>query len=274
MVEKDRDQQIYQLANEYLLKLNILGIDQALLEKYQTLPTKIGKPNSLNDIYRDLLIAAQTANMKPAVIGGAIGDFTRLGLVLGDFDPTYVHDQYGADWELLLDTIEQELQPRGQIRRTSRSIWPSFCRTILTGASFMLQFDNADDFYQWADFFDRDDRARPALPMLLQAEIHGLGFPLACDFLKELGYLNFGKPDVHIRDIFTGLQLCPPKPSNYDLFKALIRVAKNVAQTPYAVDKIFWLIGSGFFYMDTHIGNHGRIGRQKQAFITFVQTTM
>jgi len=34
------------------------------------------------------------------------------------------------------------------------------------------------------------------------------------------------------------------------------------------VDKLFWLIGSGYFYNDKHIGKDGRIGSHKKDFIT------
>jgi hypothetical protein len=37
--------------------------------------------------------------------------------------------------------------------------------------------------------------------------------------------------------------------------------------TPYNVDKLFWLIGSGNFYEDPHVGNRGRIGSKKKEFI-------
>jgi thermostable 8-oxoguanine DNA glycosylase len=134
----------------------------------------------------------------------------------------------------------------------------------------MSQFTTADDFYKWADLFEKDDRARPALPLLLSCEIYGLGFALACDFLKELGYANYAKPDVHVRDIFEGLGLCQ-KASDYQLFKTVVRVAKNVEVTPYNVDKLFWLIGSGHFYAHPRIGVNGRIGSQKRQFIASAQ---
>jgi len=47
--------------------------------------------------------------------------------------------------------------------------------------------------------------------MLLAYEIYGYGFPLACDFLKELGYNQYGKSDVHINEIFSSLNLFPNK---------------------------------------------------------------
>jgi hypothetical protein len=66
----------------------------------------------------------------------------------------------------------------------------------LSGAKFLSQFSSADDFYRWVDFFGEDERARSALPMLLPEEIAGFGFALACDFVKELDYENFSKPDA------------------------------------------------------------------------------
>ncbi len=117
------------------------------------------------------------------------------------------------------------------------------------------------------DFFDEEERARPALPMLLAQEIEGFGFVLACDFFKGLGYENFSKPDVHVKDIFWAIGLSPWGTSDYEVFKAVARVARNVNVTPYNVDKLFWLIGSGNFYEDPDIGNNGRIGGHKKAFI-------
>lgn len=132
----------------------------------------------------------------------------------------------------------------------------------------MSQFETADDFYNWVSFFDNDSRARPALPMLLASEIEGFGFALASDFLKELGFVNFGKPDVHLRDIFVGLNLCPADASDYEVSKAIVRLAENSNVSPYNADKIFWLIGSGFFYDDKQIGNKGKVGSRKAAFIS------
>ena len=107
--------------------------------------------------------------------------------------------------------------------------------------------------------------------MLLSQEIEGFGFALSCDFLKELGYINFPKPDVHLRDIFTALGLCEDKPDDYKLFKAVIRLAENAGVTPYNADKVFWLIGSGYFYDDPHIGKNGRVGRLKEVFIDYAR---
>lgn len=269
--EAKRDKAAYTLARAFLLELPIEGVTEGLLEKYLHHTEKDSRPNSIEEIYRRILESAQNANIKAGVIGRAIAGVGKLKKPLCGFRPKQVVMKYQSGWEQVLDEIERHLKPEGRFRRTSRSIWPGFCRTIMSAAQFMLQSDSADEFYKWVDFFDKDDKARPALPMLLNCEIHGLGFALACDFLKELGYANYAKPDVHVRYIFQELGLCSPKAGDYQVFKAVVRAAKNVGVTPYNVDKLFWLIGSGYIYDDPHIGVGGRTGSHKKPFIAYAQ---
>jgi thermostable 8-oxoguanine DNA glycosylase len=267
------DRAAYALAKEFLLRSGAeRGITPELIEKYLYLSRP--RPSTLAGLYERLLESAQSANMKAGVIGGSIGGVGNLGRVLCDFEPSRVLEKYQADWEEVLDDVVAQLKPRGSIRRTPRSIWPRYCRTILSSAKFLSQFESANDFYDWVDFFDKDERARAALPMLLDQEIEGFGFALACDFVMGLGYENFSKPDVHIKEIFQELGLCPWGTSDYEVFKAVARVARNVGVTPYNVDKLFWLIGSGNFYDDPHVGHKGRIGGRKKDFIEFAQTEL
>jgi hypothetical protein len=263
------DRKAYQLAKDYLPGKHIVGVTPSLVEKYLD-PLKLdGKPASKEGIYQKILESAQNANMKAGVIGKAIGGVDKLSLVLGGFNPRAVIDRYAGDWEAVLNDIVEKLRPNGKIRKTPRSIWPHYCQTILSAAIFVEQFESASDFFTWVDFFNKDDRARASLPMLLSQEIEGLGFALSCDFLKEMGYINFPKPDTHLRDIFTALGLCPSKRDDYQLFKAVIRLAGHAGVSAYNADKVFWLIGSGYFYNDRHIGNQGRVGNHKREFIEY-----
>ena len=79
-------------------------------------------------------------------------------------------------------------------------------------------------------------------------EIHGIGFALGCDFFKKLGYDQYPKPDVHLMEIFSELEISENE--QYDCYKAIIRMAKAVGETPYKEDKIFWLINSGNYHKD------------------------
>ena len=263
----ERDRLSYELAHKFLLGLAIPGVTPELLNSYLNPEHLPEKADEIPELYHRMLESAQNANMRSGVIGKAIGGVKNLSHVLFEFDPGKVLSHY-RNWEHLLDTVVKELNPRGKIRRTNRSIWPRFCQTILSAARFLSRFASADDFHDWVRFFDQDDRARPALPMLLEREIAGLGFTLSCDFLKEIGYLNFAKPDVHIKDIFEGLKLVESR-NDYDVFRAVVRVAESVNESPFCVDKVFWLIGSGSFHEHPEIGKDGRIGSQKRRFLEF-----
>ncbi len=107
--------------------------------------------------------------------------------------------------------------------------------------------------------------------MLLSFEIDGFGFALSCDLLKEMGYVKFGKPDTHIKDIFIELGLLSyvsksSSKADYFSLKIIERMAKSNNTTPYAVDKLLWLIGSGNFYLDEL-----EIGSKKRDFIKLMK---
>jgi hypothetical protein len=264
--QQELDRAAYTLAKDFLLQSGAgKGVTPELIEKYLHLSAP--RPDTLAALYEHILESAQSANMKAGVIGGSIGGVANLGPVLCDFEPAEVLEKYRSGWEDVLDDVVAQLKPRGSVPRTSRSIWPRYCRSVPTGARFLSQFSTADDFYGWVDLFDEDERARLALPLLLAQEIEGFGFALACDFLNGLGYENFSKPDVHVKEIFWALGLSPLSTSDYEVFKDVARVAGNAGVTPYDVDKLFWLIGSGYFYDDPHVGKQGRIGSQKKRFI-------
>jgi hypothetical protein len=268
--QQEFDRVAYDLAKELLLRSGAArGVTPELIENYLYLSTP--RPDTLAGLYERMLESAQSGNMNAGVVGGSIGGIGNLGPVLCDFHPVRVLEKYPSGWEGVLDDIVAQLKPRGSVPRTPRSIWPKYCKSILSAAKFLSRFSSAEEFYGWVDFFDKDERARPALPLLLAQEIEGFGFALACDFVMGLGYENFSKPDVHIKDIFRAVRLSPSGTSDYEVFKAVARVASNVGVTPYNVDRIFWLIGSGYFYEDPHIGHKGRIGSLKKQFIEVAQ---
>lgn len=257
----------YDKAKEFLIKQIPSKTPELVLEHYLSLPDKSHSPVSLEELYQRLLESAQNANMKAGVIGKAIGGVDKLGVVLFGFNPQKVLDFYGVDAERVLSDIEAKLSPSGQVRKESRSIWPKYCETILSAARFFEQFSSGDEFYAWANHFYQDKRSIAALPMLLSEEIYGIGYALACDFLKELGFIKYGKPDVHVIEIFAGLGLCHEKASPYEIQKIIIQISEAKNVSAYNVDKLFWLIGSGEFEAHPEIGKKGKIGRQKKRFI-------
>lgn len=257
----------YDKARKFIIEQLQIENANSILDHYLSVPDKSQSAVSLEKLYFRMLASAQNANMKAGVIGGSIGGVEKLAVVLFEFNPKMVSDAYRGNSEQVLLDIESKLKPSGKIRKTSKSIWPKYCETILSAARFFMQFASGSEFYDWANHFYQDKRSIAALPMILSEEIYGIGYPLACDFLKELGFVNYGKPDVHIIDIFEGLGLCQRGASPYEIQKIIVQIADAKGVSAYNVDKLFWLIGSGKFYDHPEIGNQGSIGRNKERFI-------
>ena len=266
MHEAEADRAACAMAMDHLLSFSWAGVTPEVLRHY--LDPRIPAPARLSEVYRRLIESAENRGMGPTVIGGAIGGVARLGPLLSEFDPHAVHRTYGDDSTKLMDDIVRKLKPRGKVLRNPGSLWPLFCRSVVTGAAFLSQFRDAGEFSEWVLDFDRDERKRVALPMLLSVELEGFGFALACDFLKELGYLNFAKPDVHLKAILKGTGLARERASDYEVFKAVVRIAGHQGVSAYHVDKLFWLVGSGYFYdHKATVGNEGRVDTDRGQFI-------
>ena len=264
MRPRERDKRAYRLARQFLLKAHGEFLTPAMLAEYLE-PEH--RPKTLPGVYRHMLESARNADRKSGVIPEPI---TYLKVDLCQFNPKAVCKKYTGDPKGARKRVLNDISKRPELRgrpRGKRSILVLYCQTILDAARFLRQFRSASEFYGWVNFFNEDERARPALPLLIHAQVKGLGFALASDFLKELGYTRFAKPYRHIRYIFSKLDLCDRPESDSDLAKAVDRVAHNAQVSAYNADKVFWLIGSGYFYKHRHLGRKGRVGSIKRSFI-------
>jgi hypothetical protein len=256
------DNYIYNLAYEHLIKLitNKEEEDKSRADVFNRqieTPHKI-KPKSLSAVYRQLIGSCMNANRLPRVVPPQLkgGGLDALSAELFDFDPHRIISSFSNEQALacvILNEPHEAARPKSLIGR--------YVKSIYTSATFLSIFKDAEEFYHWADKLNSDEFSRSALPLLISSEVEGMGFTLACDFLKELGYPEFGKPDVHIKDILLETGLCNNR-DDIKVFRALQRMAKSCGVSPFQVDKVFWLIGSGKFYEP--IGN---IGASKKQFL-------
>jgi len=207
----------------------------------------------------------------PNVIGGSIGGLERLGTVLFDFNPAAVATMYPRSEEgckHLFDDIKEQLSPGGKLNYNPRSLWRRFCGTVTSGAAFLAQFPDAQEFSEQVEPFDLDEDGRVQIATEIARQIDGIGFALACDFLKEIGFTSFSKPDVHIKEIFAQLGLCRTK-DDIEVFKAVGRIARNVGVTAYEVDQLFWLVGSGDLFFAGR-----RIANSRAEFIAYARNAL
>lgn len=262
------DTQLYSSAFEFLLMQQ--NVTREMLDKH--LVPECDKPNDLNAVFRQVCETAQNRQMSSKVVGGSINGIQTLSGILCGFDPHLVALKYlDIESRRLLSEIVEVLNPSGQIRQTSRSLWPQFCKSVIDGANFLSKFSNSQEFYTWIGKFSIDPEYKLLVPIFISNEISGFGIPLACDLLKELGFTEFGKPDVHLRKLFESVHFIPDHDfsglkADIKILQVIDRIAIANNTTPYAVDKLFWLIGSGNFYLSQQ-----KIGRKRKAFLEFLK---
>ncbi|MGI6395024.1 MAG: hypothetical protein ACOX2F_09935 [bacterium] len=268
--DKARAKEIVNAAYNYLKEKT--NNNEEIIKKHLKVPEK---PNEMKDVFKRMIISSANRQMgKNVILGRTEKDGDEIGIlkdVLFDFDHKKVLEHYRFKEKSLLSDAIKELIKAGKIKEETKvrvndnSLWPKFCNSILSSAKFLSKFKDIDDLIDWMNFFNKDSRSRVALPMIISKEIEGFGFALACDFLKEIGYEGFGKPDVHIKEIFYGLKLSDSK-EDYFVFNDLVEFANLAGKSPYYVDKLFWLCCTGNFHYDNI-----KVETNRKDFIEFLK---
>lgn len=148
-------------------------------------------------------------------------EFCYLNETLFNFDPKKVLNEYryyNSELQLFnnikigISELSKEnpnnqnlkdLKNRPSLNKENPNLWISFSKSIISIAEFLSRFNNIDEFNKFIKEFDIDDKKRIYLAFMLGNEIHGYGFALACDFLKENCNEKYVKPDTHIIKLFT-----------------------------------------------------------------------
>lgn len=259
-VLKQKMQTVYIEAQKYLFSMLPASMQPADLDKYF-----IGDRRdfaSLQDVYEQFIYSAQNYQGMPKVIKYNERR-EQIKHILHDFDVQIIKDM---NIDELYQTFRKEFEVTS--RDSKQNSWRKWSCSAIDTAEFMSNFKNVDDFRAFVAQFDYNLLTRMALPLLISTKIKGIGFALACDTLKELGYLNYPKPDVHLIEVFNQLGLSGEDPIS--VFEAIVEMAEVCKEidpdsSPYKLDKIIWLICSGRFYLDDI-----SVGRHKEDFINYV----
>ncbi|MCO5188860.1 MAG: hypothetical protein M9928_21570 [Anaerolineae bacterium] len=234
--------QLYELAYDYLLSFE--GVSAEMIDSH-LYEWRSGRLTSLNDLFFSMALSAQNKQDMPR----SIGDVNDVRPFVRDFNAAEVV-KAKLTWEDIFDAIvSSNYTPPGRMVRDNKSsYWVQFCKSLISIADFVSTFDTIEAFHAFVESFYVNELSRLALPLLLEKEIYGFGFALSCDFLKEAGYPEFLKPDVHIIDIAYSLGISPSR-DQYQVFKSMVAYCAEIGKLPYEVDKLFWLVGSGAFYL-------------------------
>jgi len=237
-ITPDRSLLLWHTARSYLSeRTNIEKVDELASDKTNPKLTK------MSDIYCRLLDSLRNRQGMPR----SISNISNLKEVLKGFSPLEVQETYGLDWQKLFTAIQTEVRPTSRMDINSpQNYWVVFTKGALDSAAFLSQFKDGNEFVNSVGLFAENEALVAGMPMVMTLEITGLGFALACDFLKESGWSQYAKPDTHTKKILKGCGFADG--TDYGTFKAIVTISKHVDQTPYNVDKVLWLIGSGKLY--------------------------
>ncbi len=244
------------------------GTPEEILDRHLK-PELSPKTATREDILSRLLMSAQNRHSGPRVIlGGLTEGWAGLRDMLCGFSPEKILETWAEPDQLLSFFAEQRAKGRirGQLAVKANSMWPQFSRSILSAARLLSQYPEEGAFTAWLDRFIVSEDTAAALPLILAQEIDGFGLALACDFLKELGYTQFPKPDTHVNKLARALGISNAN-GNYRRMLDLQKAAASIKISAYEFDKLLWLIGSGRFYLVVVGDDELRIGRRADAFI-------
>lgn len=237
---KERNIRIYQAAYGYLKQIKPEGVR---LKDYFYGDNR--DYSSLQEVYIRFIDSAQNYQRMPNVIAFNKRE-AEISEILHGYDLQIIS-------EIPVDKLYREFRDRFNVTTPDNKhcSWYKWSCSVVDSAKFVKGFKDVADFDEFVKRFDYNAASRMALPLLIQSRVRGIGFALACDLLKELGYTNYPKPDVHMIDVFHALDLCEKDPiSTFDAIERMADDCKSVDPdvTPYRVDKVFWLICSGNYY--------------------------
>ncbi len=237
MIKKERNRRLYKTAYDYLINIKPQDIE---LKKYFKGDNRDYK--TLTDVYIQFIHSAQNYQAMPNVI-----KFNerkeQISSILQGFD-------YKNIAEMSEEKLYRKFRDEFHVTTTDQkqNSWYKWTCSVIDSAKFISGFEDTTDFDSFINRFDYNTTTRMALPLVIQKKIRGVGFALACDLLKELGYTSYPKPDVHLMDVFKGAGIC--KGDQISVYEAIVQMAGDCNETPYKVDKVFWLICSGNYYHD------------------------
>lgn len=255
MDNMDYHREIYRLTRHY--------VEQEMLEgRFDITPYlqpnfPLRYLNTLPDIYNHLLNHARNRG------SGSGGTKKTFGQYYGRYTGDTGLERYETVRRLLCDFDPHRITQEWDIYKLFAALQDTpfnlkiptvpaygFCCTIITGANYLCKFDTAEAFYVHFEGISKlpgDQPERKAQRELSHA-ITGLGPALSLDFLKEMGFANYVKPDVHTMEICFGLGLAKGNKDDRGTVRIMKAIATDAGETPYSLDRFFWLIGSGNFY--------------------------
>lgn len=205
-------------------------------------------------------------------MGGTIkfyGQIDMMQSVLCAFDAGKVAEHY-VDAQALYDAFLQAgIEDRGSGKHRETN-WMKFVKGLFDGAQFLAKDDGKEELARLIRLSNEPFDFTQGIGVIrhISGKIHGLGFALTCDWLKESGCTWLAKPDVHIDIIVRRMKADPSYPEPevirfiFDWAELVREAGMDSDATAYKLDKMLWLLCTEKFYLDDTGSNRDVICRR------------
>lgn len=259
---KERNYIIYQFAGEYLRK-NACGLTESILEEYFYNPRK----KELDEAF-GVVISSAVDWHKPKVRSIAYWDKNRSAVIekiVGNHSISYVLDTFNNNPNSLYSAFKDSLSLDNN--QFTTDVWLSYANCICGMAQYLSKFKNAEDMYTYFDTFKTSkEKIKLINEISRQSHIiktkYGWGFALTANWLKDIGMLDYCKPDIQVTNFLNSLGLCSK--TDIAVFKTLVAITEDLKKSDktasaFKLDRMLWLIGSGDFYNHPEIEWNGSL---------------
>ena len=161
--------------------------------------------------------------------------------VLCDLSLQEVRKKYNGNfeklWHDLCNAVGAEVKPN--------NAWYKFAKNIISIVNFLSEFNDIDDLYALLEnAVSEEDKIK--LANYIASKIDWWGFPMANNWIKDMGMTDFSKPDRHVTAIIDDIYQTGENSEN--VFMKVREVAYECNVTPFTLDRVLYLVGSGEFY--------------------------
>lgn len=248
---RERNYIIYQTAIDYLRR-HAHGLTDDILAEYFENPRK----TDMNDAF-GVVISSAVDWHKPKARNIAYWEEERRTLiekVVGNHSISYVINTFKGDPKQLFSAFIENLSLDN--RQFTEDVWLSYANCICGMAQYLNKFKSPDEMYTYFDTFKTPkEKIKLIREISQQSHIiktkYGWGFALSANWLKDIGMLNYCKPDIQVTNCLNSLGLCSK--TDTVVFKTLVAIAEDAKEydktaSAFKLDRVLWLIGGHEFY--------------------------
>lgn len=251
--------EIYKMLQKMISHISsAAGIDGENLEKYYVPEAIYFNQNYL----RRLASSIQNSGMMHNSIKFNGENFEHIRTKLYNFDVEESLKNYSSYNELYNAFTNFGTMDKG-MKNTKETNWERYSKGIFDGLVFLGRENGKEKIEELIKLGEGKEFSKKFIDVIeeIQSRIHGLGFALTCDWLKECGCTWLAKPDIHINEVYKSI-VNKEKFKDYDVMKFMFNWAEILKNekvdekiSAYKLDKIIWLNCTGNFYLnDTKIG--------------------